>query len=195
MMDIKRRILLVDEIQTVNQMIKESLEDMGHEVVAQITPDQDLVSSLQQVEPDMLVINVKVPDSDFLQNIAQVNQIQPVPVVLFSEDDNQDLVESVIRCGVSAYVVDGLEANRIEPIINVAMARFEQMQGLRKELADTKQVLAERKLVERAKGILMSRRDMNEEDAYKTLRDLAMKRNQRIAEVANDVIEADELFG
>lgn len=191
----KLRIVLVDETQTVNQMIRESLESMGHEVVTQLSPGEDLLEHLQQGSPDMLVINIKVPDNLFLQKIAEVNQVQPMPVVLFSEDDSKDLVENIIRCGVSAYVVDGLEANRIEPILNVAMARFVQEQGLRKELAETKQVLEDRKRVDRAKGILMARRGCTEGEAYNMLRKQAMDRNQRIIDVADSLISAAELFG
>ncbi|MDX2465368.1 MAG: ANTAR domain-containing protein [Porticoccus sp.] len=190
----KLRIALVEETQPVNQMIKESLEAMGHKVVAQLSPNENLLDHLQQIKPEMLLINVKLPDSTFLQNIAEVNQVQPVPVVLFSEDDSKSLVENIIRCGVSAYVVDGLEANRIEPIINVAMARFTQMQSLQKELADTKQILEERKLIDRAKGILMARRGCNEDEAYNALRKQAMDRNQRIVDVADSVITAVELL-
>ena len=188
------RITLVDETRTVNQMIKESLEAMGHGVVEQLSPNQDLLSHVKQVGPDMLVINIKMPDHAFLQNIAEVNRIQPMPVVLFAEIDSQDMVDSIIQSGVSAYVVDGLEANRLEPIVNIAMARFTQMQGLRKELADTRQILDERKKIDRAKGILMARRQCNEDEAYKTLRKLAMDRNQRISEIADTVIDAANLF-
>lgn len=189
------RIILVDETRSVNEMIEESLEAMGHEVVTQLSPDQDLLSHVKQALPDMLVINVRVPDQNFLQNIAEVNRIHPMPVVLFSEINGQDMVESIIQSGVSAYIVDGLEAGRLEPIINIAMARFSQMQGLRKELADTKQILEERKKIDRAKGILMARRECSEDEAYQVLRKLAMDRNQRMAEVADTVITAADLFG
>jgi response regulator NasT len=104
------------------------------------------------------------------------------------------MVEGIIQSGVSAYVVDGLEASRLESIVNVAVARFTQMQGLRKELADTRQILDERKKIDRAKGIMMARRQCNEDEAYKTLRKLAMDRNQRISQVADSVIDADEMF-
>lgn len=191
----KLRIVLVDETQTVNQMIRESLEFMGHEVVAQLSPDQDMLVHLQEARPDMLVINIKVPDSVCLQKIAEVNQVQPIPVVLFCEDDSKEPVENIIRCGVSAYVVDGLEANRIESILNVAMARFAQMQGLRNELAETRQVLEDRKRIDRAKGILMARRGYTEDEAYKVLRKQAMDRNQRIIDAADSVIAAAELLG
>lgn len=131
------RITLVDETRTENPMIKESLEVLGHGVVEQLVPNQDLLSHVRSVAPDMLVINVKMPDHALLQNITEVNRIRPMPVVLFAEIDSQNMVESIIESGVSAYVVDGLEAGRLEPIVNVAMVRFAQMQGLRKELADT----------------------------------------------------------
>lgn len=191
----KLRIALVDETQMVNEMIQESLEAAGHEVVARLSPDKELLSHVRETLPDMMVINVKIPDHNFLQNIADVNREQPMPVVLFTEVDSQELVDGIVQCGVSAYVVDGLEANRLEPIINVARARFTHMQGLRKELANTKQALDERKKIDRAKGIIMERRDCNEDEAYRALRKVAMDKNQRIADVAEGIISAAEVFG
>ena len=188
------QIILVDEVKTVSDMIKDSLEQAGHDVVAQLCPDQDMLAYVKKLSPDMLVVNVKIPDAAFLQNIAEVNRIQPLPVVLFAEVDRKEMVELIVQCGVSAYVVDGLESNRIEPIVNIAMARFSQMTGLRKELADTKQVLAGRKTIDRAKGVIMARRGCTEDEAYNSLRKLAMDRNQRMAEVADNVIATAELL-
>lgn len=188
------RIILVDEAQAVSNMIKDSLQSAGHEIVAQVSPDQGLLAEVKKLSPDMLVVNVKVPDDVFLQNIAEVNSIKPLPVVLFSEVDQKDKTELIVQCGVSAYVVDGLEPNRIEPIVNIAMARFSQMTGLQKELADTKQVLADRKIIDRAKGVIMARLNCTEDEAYNSLRKMAMDRNKRVAEVADNVVATAELF-
>lgn len=188
------QIILVGEVGTVSDMVKSSLGKVGHDVVAQLSPEQDILTYVKKLSPDMLLVNVKVADAALLRKIEEVNRIQPLPVVIFVEVDKKEMVELVVQCGVSAYVVDGLESSRIEPIVNIAMARFSQMTGLRKELADTQQILAGRKIVDRAKGVIMARRGCTEDEAYNSLRKLAMDRNQRIVEVADNVIATAELL-
>jgi response regulator NasT len=114
---------------------------------------------------------------------------------MFARDPAEEKIREAVRAGVSAYVVDGLEVARVKPIIDVARARFEEFQKLRGELAEARQSLAERKLVERAKGILMQRRGLTEDAAYAALRGMAMDRKQKLAEVARSVIDAAELLG
>lgn len=114
---------------------------------------------------------------------------------MFCQDDASETITAAVKAGVSAYVVDGLHPRRIKPILQTAVARFQDFQALRRELAETKTTLAERKILERAKGILMKQRGMSEEDAYQALRKLAMNRNKRIVEVADGVIAAAELLG
>ena len=114
---------------------------------------------------------------------------------MFVEDSDENGIQEAIRSGVSAYIVDGLEAPRIQSIVDVAMARFEVHRKLVEELDETRIKLAERPVIERAKGLLMSRRNMPEEEAYRALRSMAMKRQQKLAEVAQQLLDAADLIG
>jgi response regulator NasT len=114
---------------------------------------------------------------------------------MFAERSDQETTENAIRAGVSAYVVDGLNPDRLKPLVEVAIARFREFQALRQELAETRSKLAERKVIEKAKGLLMQKKQLNEQEAYQALRKMAMDRNQRLGEVAQNVIDVMELLG
>lgn len=145
--------------------------------MARFRLEQDLSEvSLTQL-PDILVADVRLPGSALLEEIHILNNLQPIPVVIFSEDDCSELIGEVVKAGVSAYIADGFEARRVQPIIDIAVARHHEMQGLLNELANAKKGLADRKQIDRAKGVLMKRRDITEEDAYQALRKMAMDKN------------------
>ena len=130
----------------------------------------DIVSEIEDGTPELLIVNVKKPEQNLLQQIRSVNQVCTLPIIMFTEVDSQNMVDEFIQSGVNSYVVDGLEACRIEPIIGVAMARFGQMQGLKNELSEAKRALEERKLIDKAKGIIMKRKACGEDEAYRALR-------------------------
>lgn len=189
------RILLVQDMRPSDDTVKTALESSGHHVVEQIHVEQEMLPCVERCSPDLLVLDVRIPDKHVLLEISAVNRICPLPVVLFSELDLQDLAEQAVESGVNAYVVDGFEPRRIAAIIKVAMARFTKEQGLKRELAETKQALDDRKTLDKAKGIIMKHRSCNEAEAYGVLRKQAMDRNLRIVDVANGVISATALLG
>jgi len=123
-----------------------------------------------------------------------INREQPRPVVMFADKGDSDTITEAVRAGVSAYVVDGLDTRRIRPILDVAIARFREYQALKDELVRTKNSLAERKEIDRAKGILMKKRGWSEDEAYQALRKMAMDQNKRLGEVARSVVEMAALF-
>jgi response regulator NasT len=143
----------------------------------------------------VVIIDLDSPDRDTLENMAIVSRDNPRPIILFSAQDDSDTIQKAVRAGVSAYIVDGLSAKRVRPIIDVAIARFREFQAMRDELEHTRDKLSERKLVERAKGLLMKQRGFDEEEAYSALRKLAMERNQRLVQVAQNVIDIFEMLG
>ncbi len=132
--------------------------------------------------------------NSILQLITGINQVYECPIILFSDDPDTDSVNKVIKAGISAYIVSGLESKRIKSIIDIGMARFQLQQGLKKELIKTKAQLEDRKLTDRAKGILIKTRGFTEDEAYHTLRKLAMDRNISIGEMAKNVIAMAELL-
>jgi response regulator NasT len=189
------RVLLIDDTRARARVLRKALQDAGYEVVQAAAAPLALIKAVERAQPDVIIIDVDSPSRDVLEHIVVMSQSAPRPIVMFARDPAQETIREAVRAGVSAYVVDGLEAARVKPIIDVACARFEEFQRLRGELAQARASLSERKLVERAKGILMQRRGLTEEAAYAALRSMAMDRKARLADVARSVIEAADLLG
>jgi len=188
------RVLLVDRSVGRAAVLEQALGDAGYSVVGRIAASDDLQAAVQRIEPDVIIIDMDSPDRDTLEHMRGISAERPKPIVMFAEDGDSVTIEEAVRAGVSAYIVDGLNATRVKPIMDVAIARFREFQALRQELADAKHSLAERKDIERAKGILMQQRDWNEQEAYEALRKLAMDRNLRIGEVARNIIAVADLL-
>jgi response regulator NasT len=188
-------IMLVDSNPERTHTLEEALTAAGHRVVARIVAGADLAAEVAAVSPDVIIIDIDSPDRDTLEHMRAISRKQPRPVVMFTNDDNAETIRAAVRAGVSAYVVDGLSASRVMPVLDVAIARFEEFQAMREELEQTRATLADRKLIERAKGILMRNSQLDEEAAYKAMRKLAMDRNLRIADLARSLIAASELLG
>ena len=189
------RVLVVDESEERAAVLREGLERAGHEVAASLTSPLELLRAVEDLRPDVIVIDTESPTRDVLEHLVIVSQSSPRPIVMFSTDSGGEAIREAVRAGVSAYVVDGLDAARVNTIIEVACARFEQFQNLKAELAEVNLKLSDRKLVERAKGLLMQSRGLSEDEAYHALRKLAMSRKQRLGDVAQQVIDTAELLG
>jgi two-component system, response regulator / RNA-binding antiterminator len=189
------RVLVVDESPERADILHEGLRRAGYEVSASLSSPVSLLATIEQLKPDVIVIDTESPSRDVLEHLVVLTQHTPRPVVMFSSDGAPETIREAVRAGVSAYVVDGLDPNRIRAIIDVAVARFEDFQRLREELAEANLKLAERKLVERAKGLLMKRRSLDEQAAYELLRKFAMDRKLRLGEVAQQLIDAADLLG
>jgi two-component system, response regulator / RNA-binding antiterminator len=183
------KILLVDDEVVRAAMVEEALTAEGHRVVCRLTSPASLNAMVARHEPDVVIIDMESPDRDTLDSMALLHRENPRPVVFFADQHDPDTMQAALKSGVSAYVVDGLVPGRVKPIIEVAIARFDAFQSMRQELDRTRNQLVERKRIERAKGLLMKHQDCDEERAYRMLRKLAMDRGQRIAEVADSVID------
>lgn len=188
------RALLVDENAQRADLLLLALRDADYEVVLDTKRATDLLKRVCAVAPDVVVMDCKSPDGATLEQISLVTSNAPRPIVLFTENDDRSMIQAAVRAGVSAYVVGSISADRVRPILDVAMARFNEFQALRQELTKAKLSLTERKQIERAKGIVMKSRGVSEEEAYVLLRTLAMERNQRLAQVAENVIAMAELL-
>jgi two-component system, response regulator / RNA-binding antiterminator len=188
------RVLLVDEDAERAVLLKSTLHESGYAVSLHIGTTANLLARVREVEPDVIIIDRESPDRDTLEHVCSVTRDQPRPIVLFTQDGDRATIQAAVRAGVSAYVVGGMSAERVRPILDVAMARFDEFQAMRQELDKAKTTLAERKQIERAKGIVMKSRGVSEDEAYGMLRKLAMERNQRIAQVSENVIAMAELL-
>lgn len=189
------RIMLVDSNPERFTTLDEALTAAGHQVVARIPAGSDLAAEVASISPDVIIVDIESPDRDTLEHMRTISRERPRPVVMFTNDDNAETIRAAVRAGVSAYVVDGLQASRVMPVLEVAIARFEEFQSMREELEQTRTTLAERKLIERAKGILMRQSQLDEDTAYKAMRKMAMARNLKLADLAKSLIAASELLG
>jgi response regulator NasT len=190
----KLRVMVVDKSKNRSELLEQALIDAGYEVVAKLNKEHNLQAHVNQMQPDVIIIDMDSPGRDILEHMHSITREQPKPIVMFSDDSSGETINEALRAGVSAYIVDGLNPKRVKPIVDVALARFKEFQALRNELEKTKTTLAERKVVDKAKGILMQQRGFTEEEAYKALRKMAMDKNKRIAEIAENIIEVSKLL-
>jgi len=188
------RILLIDENRERSEMLQQALHETGCEVVAQSSSTLDLIRLVADSKPDVIIIDTDSPSRDTLEHVCIVSRDQPRPIVMFTHDGDGDKIRAALSAGVSSYVVDGLDPSRVKSILEVAVTRFEAHQALRGELDKANTSLAERKVIERAKGVLMKQRSLSEEEAYQTLRKMAMERSVKMAELSQQVISAAELL-
>lgn len=188
------RVLLVDDGSPHIAMLREELARLACDVVGVLDAAVELSASVERLNPDLIIIGAESPQRDTLEHIAVMTQQTRRPIVLFTDDPDRNRMQRAIRAGVSSYVVAGLAADRLRPVLDVALARFEADAELRAELDATRSELAARKRIEKAKGILMTARGLCEEDAYRELRKLAMDRGVKLIDVAEKIIEAKSLL-
>jgi response regulator NasT len=189
------RVMLVDDTQERSFYLRLMLERLGYEVVAEISNPRLLHDEVLRLEPDAIIVDTDSPSRDTLENICMITESCPRPIVMFAHDAARQSIREAVRAGVNAYVVDGLSPGRIAPIVETAVARFEAFQAVKDELAATRSKLSERKLVERAKGILMKEKSLSEDAAYRMLRKLAMDKNLSLAALAEQVVTVAKLLG
>lgn len=188
------RVMIVDENAERAARIETSLRDNGCEVVASLMGRADLQATINETQPDVIVIDMECPDRDTLEDMSRISQHQPRPTVMFVDRSDSESIRAAVQAGVSAYVVGGLSPERVRPVLEVAIARFTEFQALRRELENARSSLEERKVIERAKGILMQRRGLDEDAAFRLLRKMAMDRKARLAAIAREVVAAAELL-
>ncbi len=182
------KVLIVDEVVERAEVLQAALARAGYEVVAYVPSTFDLHRQVGTLKPDIVIIETDSPDRDTLENICVVSRDDPRPIVMFTHDGDSQKIREATKAGVSAYVVDGMATDRVGPIIDAAVARFEQYYALKFELNEAEEKLADRKVIERAKGILMKSRGLSEDDAYRALRKRAMESNARLVDVARQLI-------
>lgn len=171
------------------------LLESGYDLVASLPADVFLPERIAQLQPDLIIADSESDARDVLEHVVIATRDARRPIVLFTEDDKPASMDAALDAGVSAYIVAGLQAERVKPVLDVALARFRREQKLLDELSDTRQKLAERKTLDRAKGLLMQRHGLTEDQAYQRLRTLAMNKNLKLADVAQRLIDVEDLLG
>ena len=178
-----------------SRQLRIGLLESGYNIVAVLPADTFLTERLAQLQPDMIIVDAESEARDSLEHVVVATRDARRPIVLFTNDNDTTHVKDAVAAGVSAYVVAGLAPERIRPILDVAMARFEHEQGLRRELADAKGELQDRKVIDRAKSLLMQRLNLPEAEAYARLRKAAMDKGLKLGEVAQRMLDAADLLG
>ncbi|MES2106007.1 MAG: ANTAR domain-containing protein [Pseudomonadota bacterium] len=178
-----------------SRALRIGLLQAGYNIIASLPGDFYLPERLAQLQPDLIIIDAESDARDVLEHVVMATRDAPRPIALFTEDGDQSSMAAAMEAGVSAYVVAGLQPERVKPVLDVALARFKADQRLRAELSDTKAKLAERKTIERAKGLLMERHHLSENDAYQKLRKLAMEKNLKLVDIAQRILDVADLLG
>lgn len=187
-------VLVIDENRIRAAIIEEGLREAGHDRVTVIEQMHGLARRIAELNPDVIVIDLENPNRDMLESIFQLTRAVQRPIAMFVDKSDEASIEAAVEAGVSAYIVDGLKQERVRPILKMAISRFNAFSRLARELEETRSELENRKVIDRAKGLLMRSRGLSEEAAYALLRRTAMNQNRKIAEIAQSLVTAAGLL-
>lgn len=189
------RILVIDENRIRAAIIEAGLREAGHSEVTLVDDVTGIAARIAALQPDVIVIDIENPNRDMLENMFQLSRAVKRPIAMFVDRSDTASIEAAVNAGVSAYVVDGLKKERVKPILDMAISRFNAFSRMERELEEARTELESRKTVERAKGILMKSRGLSEQEAYALLRKTAMNQNRKIGDVAQSLVTAAGLLG
>jgi len=188
------KVMIVDYDLERTKPLKQSLIDSGYNVIAHLKDTVNLDDACCELQPDIVIIDTDSPSRDTLENICVMTMNQARPIVMFTHDDDKEQMKLATKAGVCAYVVGSIPSERLRPVIDAAVVRFEEFNYLREALQEANAKLSDRKIIERAKGLLMKQRNINEEEAYVMLRKLAMQKNMRLGALSEQIVEAAQLL-
>jgi response regulator NasT len=189
------KILVIDENRIRSAIIEAGLREAGYAQVTIVHDVGGIARRIAEIEPDVIVIDLENPNRDMLENMFQLSRAVKRPIAMFVDRSDTASIEAAVDAGVSAYIIDGLRKERVKPILQMAISRFNAFSRMARELEQARGELEGRKLIERAKGILMKSRGVSEEEAYALLRKAAMNQNRKLADVAQSLVTAAELLG
>jgi two-component system, response regulator / RNA-binding antiterminator len=189
------RIVIVDDSGLRATVLEEGLREAGYDDIHLVPPRGAFVARIERMAPDVVLIDLGNPSRDTLEEMLTVSRALAKPIAMFVDQSDDTMIEAAIDAGISAYVVDGLRKERVKPIINLAVRRFNAFARMQTELNEARTELADRKIIDRAKAILIATRGLSEPDAYAALRKAAMNQNKKIVDVASALITASDLLG
>ena len=187
-------ILVIDENAIRASIIEEGLREAGHARVTVIHEVNGVARIIDTLQPDVIIIDIETPNRDMMEHLFQLTRTVSRPIAMFVDRADTASIEAAVEAGVSAYIVDGLRKERVKSILDMAVSRFNAFSRLQRELAEARSALEERKLVERAKGILMKMRGLSEEEAFALLRQSAMNEKKKMADIAQSIVTAARLL-
>ncbi|WP_019832674.1 ANTAR domain-containing response regulator [Sphingomonas sp. PR090111-T3T-6A] len=189
------RIVIVDDTGLRASILEDGLSEAGFDDIHVVPPRGGFVARIERLAPDVVLMDLGSPSRDTLEEMLVVSRALARPIAMFVDQSDDAMIGAAIDAGISAYVVDGLRKERVKPILDLAIRRFNAFARMQSELAEARTALAERKTIDRAKAILMNSRQLSEPDAYALLRSTAMNQGRRIVEVAEALITASDLLG
>jgi response regulator NasT len=193
-MDSPLRIAIVEENAARAVMLTDALREAGHNDVVQIGQMAGLLKAIYDADPEVVIISLENPSRDTLEQLFQMSRVVKRPIAMFVDQSDRAAITAAIDAGVSAYIVGGLQKERVQSILDVCISRFNAMARMQAELEKAQNALEERKVIDRAKGILMRAKGLNEDEAYRLLRKSAMNENKKIADIAQSVVTVAELL-
>ena len=187
-------ILVIDENPTRAAVLEDGLREAGHASVVRLDTTHELLRRVFEIDPDVILIDLESPSRDVLEQMFQVSRTVKRPVAMFVDQADTASIEASVDAGVSAYIVDGLKKERVKSILDMTVSRFNAFDHLRQELQRARDELADRKTIERAKGILMKQKSIDEAEAYRLMRSAAMNGKMKLSDVARSIVTAAELL-
>ena len=188
------RIVVADDERNMHEYLQEALPRLGHQVVGVAQTGRELVELCRTTHPDLVITDIKMPDMDGLAASEEICRETPIPIIVVSAYHDPQFIERATQNNILAYLLKPIRQHDLEPAISLAMRRFEQFQTLRRETTDLRQALDDRKTIERAKGLLMKREHIDEQEAFRRLQKLAMNQNRKLVEVAQMILSVSEAF-
>lgn len=185
----KARVMLVDDLPQRSVRVEEKLIQDGFDVISRLPSAAGLLFQIEQLKPDIILIDLQSPGRDVLDSLSVINDHNPTPVVMFSEEEDPGFIKDAVDAGVTAYMMGGVDTEKVKPVIDVAMAQFKSYQTLRQKLDTTRTQLESLSVIDKAKRLLMDQQSISEDSAHKVLRNLSMDSNQSLPQAAKSVIQ------
>ncbi|MBI3965909.1 MAG: response regulator [Chloroflexi bacterium] len=188
------RLLIADDESIRLLNLKMQLESLGFEVIGEANDGLEAVDLAKRVRPDLIIMDIRMPNMDGIEAAKEITALQPVPIILITAFNERELAERASEAGIFGYLMKPVSENDLLPAIMLAMTRFKEFEEMRRDLADLRDALETRKLVEQAKGILMERQNLGEADAFRKLQQLSQRENKKMADIARAIIMASKLM-
>jgi len=185
----RARVMLVDDLPQRSARVEKKLIQDGFEVISRLPSAAGLLFQIEQLKPDIILIDLQSPGRDVLDSLSVINDHNPTPVVMFSEEEDPGFIKDAVDAGVTAYMMGGVDTEKVKPVIDVAMAQFKSYQSLRQKLDTTRTQLESLSVIDKAKRLLMDQQGISEDSAHKVLRNLSMDSNQSLPQAAKSVIQ------
>jgi response regulator NasT len=188
------RILIADDESIRLMSLRKQLTALGHRVVAEASNGQEAIALAAATQPDLAIIDIKMPVTDGIEAAQEITHTRPIPIILLTAYSEAELVERAAQANISAYLMKPIAEEDLLPAITLALVRFRQFEALRREVSDLREALETRKVIEKAKGILMHRLSLTEDEAFRRLQKQSQTSNRKLAEVAEAIVMADRLL-